>query len=192
MISVTTELDAVNTMLSVIGESPVNTIDDNGLVDAAMARQILTSVSRGVQSRGWHFNTDKGLVLTPSFPEKEIQLPASLLRIDTVHGDAHFDVTQRGNRLYDRRRHTFQFDKPITVDMVVLLTFEELPETARQYITIRAARMFQERIVGSEVLSMFNAKDEARALVSLREMEADTADFNMLTDDYGVARVLDR
>ena len=47
----TTELEAINTMLSVIGESPVNTVDGSGVVDAVLARQILHEVSRHVQSR---------------------------------------------------------------------------------------------------------------------------------------------
>lgn len=192
MLTPTTELNAINTMLSAIGESPVNTVENSGLVDAVMAKQILDDVGRGVQSRGWHFNTEKAMVLTPTFPDKNIELPPTLLRIDTVHGDTHMDVVQRGKRLYDRRNHTYQFDRSITVDMVILLPFDELPEPARQYITIRSARTFQERVVGSVDLSQFNSKDELRALVSLREMEADTADYNILSDDYSVARVLDR
>lgn len=192
MLSPTTELNAINTMLSVIGEAPVNTVENSGLVDAVIAKQILDDVSRGVQSRGWHFNTEKAMSLTPTFPDKHIELPKTLLRIDTVHGDRSVDVVQRGQRLYDRRNHTYQFDRALKVDMVILLPFDELPEPARQYITIRSARTFQERVVGSVDLSQFNTKDELRALVSLREMEADTADYNILSDDYSVARVLDR
>lgn len=192
MLSATTELDAINTMLSSIGEAPVNTVEDNGVVDAVMAKQILRAVSREVQARGWHFNIEKGYVLTPTFPEKEIKFPPHTLRVDTVGSDSNIDVVVRGNRLYDRRRHTFEFDKAVTVDMVILLHFDELPEPARQYITIRAARIFQERVVGSPELSQFSQKDEIRALVVLRELEADTADYNMLTDSYAVARVLHR
>lgn len=192
MLTPTTELDAINTMLSAIGEAPVNTVEDNGVVDAVMARQILTTVSREVQARGWHFNTDKDFMVTPSYPDGEIVLPATLLRIDTVRGHSNIDVVQRGRRLYDRRKHTFKFDKPLKVDMIVMLPFDEMPEVARQYIATRAARIFQERVVGSGELSQFTLKDELRALVALREFEADTAGYNILTDNYSVARVLDR
>lgn len=192
MLYPTTELEAINTMLSTIGEAPVNTVEDNGVVDAVMARQILSSVSREVQARGWHFNTEKDYVLTPSFPDGEMVLPKTLLRIDTTKLDRDVDVVQRGQRLYDRRNHTYKFSKALTVDMIVLLSFEELPEAARQYITLRSARIFQERVVGSGQLSQFATKDELRALVALNEMEADTADYNILTDNYSVARVLDR
>lgn len=191
MLAPTTELEAINTMLSTIGEAPVNTVEDNGIVDAVIARQILRSTSREVQARGWHFNTERGFLLTPD-SEGFITLPPTVLRVDTVEESQDIDVVLRGNRLYDRRNHTFKFNKPIRVDAVILLPFDEIPEVAREYITIRAARIFQERVVGSDSLSSFSKNDELRALVALQEMEADTADYNILTDNYSVARVLSR
>ena len=192
MAILTTELDAINTMLSAIGEAPVNTVEDNGVVDAVLARQILKSVNIEVQSRGWHFNTEKDFVLTPTYPEGEIHLPSNVLRVDTTEEYASVDVVQRGLRLYDRRNHTYQFDAALKVDMVLFLDFSELPEPACQYITLRASRIFQERVVGSPELSQFSLKDELRALVSLNDLEAENADYNILTDNYSVYRVLDR
>lgn len=191
MLSPTTELEAINTMLSTIGESPVNTVEDNGNVDAVLARQILRSTSREVQARGWHFNTEKDYSVLPDF-SKYLTLPQTVLRVDTVNADQDIDVVVRGTRLYDRKKHTYLFDKPVKVDMVVLLPFEEIPEAARYYITVRAARIFQQRVVGSDTLSSFNSQDEMRAKVLLEDYEAETADYNMLSDNYSVARVLDR
>lgn len=191
MLTPTTELDAINTMLSVIGEAPVNTVEDNGNVDAVMALQILRSTSREVQARGWHFNTEKSYPLTPD-SDGFLVLPNTVLRADTVDTSSDIDVVVRGNRLYNRREHTFQFEDAVYVDMVILLSFDELPEPARHFITIRASRIFQERVVGSDSLSGFTQKDELRSFVSLQEMEADTADYNILTDNYSVGRVLHR
>lgn len=191
MLSPTTELEALNTMLSTIGESPVNTVDDSGMVDAVIARQILRATSREVQSRGWHFNTEKSYPLQPD-DQGQLNLPATILRADTVETDSDIDVVVRGTRLYDRRNHTYVFNKGVKVDAVILLPFDELPEAARWYITVRAARIYQERVVGSDTLSSFNQQDEMRALVVLQETEADNADYNILSDNYAVARVLDR
>ena len=44
----TTQLDAVNTMLSAIGEAPVNSLS-SGLVEAEIAETILNTVDREVQ-----------------------------------------------------------------------------------------------------------------------------------------------
>lgn len=191
MLTPTTELEALNSMLSTIGEAPVSTVEDNGIVDAVIARQILRGTSREVQARGWHFNTEKSYPLQPDV-NGFLMLPATVLRCDTVDASAGIDVVVRGTRLYDRKNHKFTFTQPVTVDLVILLPFEELPEVARYYITVRASRIYQERVVGSESLSKFNTQDELRAKVALEDYEAETADYNLLTDNYSVARVLNR
>ena len=56
--TVTSKLEAINVMLTAIGESPVNTITSSTTTDVSIAIQILDNVSREVQSVGWHFNTD--------------------------------------------------------------------------------------------------------------------------------------
>ena len=189
MLSPTTELEAINTMLSTIGESPVNTVEDTGNVDVVIARQILQTVSREVQARGWHFNTEINYTITPD-SEGYLVLPNTVLKVDPVYPDSSKDVVVRGSRLYDREKHTYVFTDAVKVDMTILLTFDELPEVARNYATIRASRIFQERVVGSDTLHAFNSQDEARAMVSLMEYEADTADLNILSGDYSVYRIL--
>jgi len=86
---------------------------------------------------------------------------------------------------------TFIIGENVKVDMVLLLDFEELPEAARRFVTLKAARVFQDRAVGSAELHGFQEKDEMRAWVEMRDAEADTADYSIF-DNYGVARVLDR
>lgn len=189
MLSPTTELEAINTMLSTIGESPVNMVEDTGNVDVVIARQILQTVSREVQARGWHFNTEINYTITPD-SEGYLVLPNTVLKVDTVYPDSSKDVVVRGSRLYDREKHTYVFTDAVKVDMTILLTFDELPEVARNYATIRASRIFQERVVGSDTLHAFNSQDEARAMVSLMEYEADTADLNILSGNYSVYRIL--
>ena len=189
MLSPTTELEAINTMLSTIGESPVNAVEDTGNVDVVIARQILQTASREVQARGWHFNTEKNYTITPD-SEGYLVLPNTVLKVDTVYPDSSKDVVVRGSRLYDREKHTYVFTDAVKVDMTILLTFDELPEVARNYATIRASRIFQERVVGSDTLHAFNSQDEARAMVSLMEYEADTADLNILSGNYSVYRIL--
>lgn len=187
----TTELDAINIMLGTIGESPINSIEAaSGVSDAVIARQILSEVSVQVQEEGWHFNVETNFILTPAFPSKEIFIPENCIEVDAE--DTRVDVAIRGNRLYDRIKHTFEFESPIKCNIVLLLPFEDLPQAARHYITIRAARVFQQRVVGSQVLGNFTEQDEARARMALRRYEAKTADYNILTGNYTVMRVLDR
>nr|WP_250808771.1 hypothetical protein [Neorhizobium tomejilense] len=188
----TTELEAINLMLSVIGESPVNTVEDTGIVDAVIARQILIQCSRDVQVVGWHWNTEINYPIVATFPEGELLLPPNTLKVDTAGQDTSVDLVQRGNRLYDRQNHTFTVGKTVRVEIVLLLPFDQLPEAARSYITMRAARQFQERMVGSETIWQFNSRDEVRAWANLLAAEAETLDLNMFTDNPSVLRVTDR
>ena len=81
--------------------------------------------------------------------------------------------------------------KSLKLDVVVLLAFDEMPEVARRFITVKASRLFQERVVGSDTLSAVNRADEEQAFLALKEMEGDNGDYNIF-DDYGTASVLDR
>jgi hypothetical protein len=188
----TTELDAVNLMLSVIGESPLSTLLDVTVVDAVMSQQVLSEVSRTVQARGWHFNTEKKYPLLPDAITGEINVPLNCLRVDTTYPDQDTDAVHRGKRLYNRRTHTYQFTKGVMVDMVVVLPFEELPETARHYIAVRAAREFQARTVGSDSLYSFTAQNEKDARSTFIKAEGVTADHNILTGSWSVSNILQR
>jgi len=194
-LSPTTELEAVNTMLTSIGEQPIQNLDDlAGLTDASIARQILNNVSRAVQSRGWVFNTDLDKVMKPD-QYGEILLNDTILRVDTTTRmrDPDNDIIERGRRLYDRQKNTDKFDEGTEVkcNLIIYLNFKDLPEPARRYISIRAARIFHDRVVGSGELHRFYQEDELQAWSTLIEYEGDTADYNVF-DNYDVYRVVDR
>lgn len=187
----TSELEAVNLMLSVIGESPVNSLTDIGVADAATAYKILSYSSREVQLVGWHWNTEENFPISPN-SDGFLMLPPNTLKVDTSGLSCHLDLVQRGQRLYDRYNHTYEFTDPVRVEIVLMLDFDELPEAARSYITIRAARQFQERVLGSATLQAFTAQDEFRAFAFLRQAETETGDYNMLSGSWSVARILHR
>lgn len=188
----TTELMAVNTMLRAIGESPINSLDNTGMVDAVLAQQTLETVSRHVQERGWYWNTQENLLLVRTYPDKFLILPDNCLKVDTVGDDnIHFPVIQRGNRLFNKKTNSFVFDKDLRVDLVEFLAFGDMPQSARTYITLSAARKFQEDRVGSDTLAKFQAQDEQAAWNELVVAEAETQDASIF-QNWSVARVLDR
>jgi hypothetical protein len=189
----TTELEAINTILSVIGESPISSLAEiSSVADAITAQSILSEVSRQVQTKGWHFNTEKDFELTPAAFTKEITIPLNTLRVDTFGDSRETDVVQRGQRLYNRTTHSFEFDTSLKCEIVVLLPFDQLPQAARHYVTIKAARVFQSRTVGSDALYQFTALDEKDALLDLKRNEGITGDYNILSSNYTVFRSLIR
>ncbi len=192
-LTATTKLEAINTMLSAIGESPVNSLT-SGLVDAEQAETILNSVNREVQSMGWSFNTDLKRQFVPD-SNKQIQIPSNILRIDMAQDKTDkIELVQRGTKLYNRASNSFYMDDDITqvlMNAVVLLEFEDLPEAARRYITIRAARIFQDRVVSSNDLHIYQERDELMALVELKDSDNQVLDTTIF-DNYSVVSVLDR
>tara|TARA_R110000796_G_scaffold39855_1_gene99088 strand:+ start:77 stop:364 length:288 start_codon:yes stop_codon:yes gene_type:complete len=85
--------------------------------------------------------------------------------------------------MYDRVKNTYAIGIATEVDMVVLLEFEELPEAARRYVAVRASRILQDRVIGSESLHSFNAQDESVAWAALMQNESDVQDHNIF-DNY--------
>ena len=188
-----TELEAVNTMLTTIGEQPVSSLDNlAGLQDASIARQILSNISRAVQSKGWVFNLDLQVTYTPD-TNGEIVLGSNVLRIDTTSKvrSSTKDIVERGGKLYDREKNTSVFTDSIKVDRVIVLNFDDLPEAARRYIATRSARVFHDRVVGSGELHRFFQEDEHMAWSELLEYEAEMGDYTIF-DDYDVYRIIER
>lgn len=191
LLTPTTELEAVNVCLANIGESPVSAITGDITVDAALARDLLRQVTREVQTHGFYWNTELGYKLIPN-TAKNLALPANVLSVDTTGSDKGTDLVARGRILYDRKNHTYTFTDPVTVDIVVALGFEELPEIARRYIAVRAARIYQERVMGSGSISSFNSADEAMARAALLAENMEIEDNNMLTGNASVGGILSR
>ena len=188
----TTELDAVNTMLSIIGEPPVNSISGTGRADALIAANILTEVSREVQGAGWHFNTNRDVEMVPDQFGK-IYLADNIVRVDIEEPNEtpDIDVVVRGSYLYNRKGLTDVFSSSIKATVIYLFDFGELPEAARRYIMIRAGRIFGDRMVGSEKHNRFTTVDEYKALADMKEYECDTGDYSIF-DNYDIGVIVDR
>lgn len=171
-------------MLGHIGESPVNSISDtNALpISAATAISVLDEVSRAVQAEGWHFNTELKVTLSPA-GDGTITLDEDVLEVDTTSNP---DIAQRGLALFDRSSNTSVFTSDLEVNLTRLLDWTSLPEAARRYITLRASRVFQGRLVGSRELEALIARDEYNARADLMDAEANTSDRSIF-DSYDTA-----
>lgn len=181
-----TELEAVNVLLTTIGEAPVNTLDGNQVTDVSVAKQVLNEVSREVQAQGWHFNTEEGVELTPD-QFNNIIVPADVARIEAQD----YNTVIREERLFNLDDRTLTFASKIKVDIVYYQDFFLLPQPAKKYITTRAARIYSDRMLNSEIIHKMTSRDEQKALIDLKEFEGDTGNYNMM-DSYAVARIMNR
>tara|TARA_R100000988_G_C3946236_1_gene138756 strand:- start:200 stop:808 length:609 start_codon:yes stop_codon:yes gene_type:complete len=190
-VAATTELEAVNIMLAAIGEAPINTLTGTLPVDAKTAQTTLTEINKEVQSEGWSFNTEIDVVLTRD-GSNNVNLGSDVLIVDpNVHDHPDIDAIQRGLKLYNRKKHVYTFDTDLTCTIVYLRTFAEIPEPARKYVIIKAARVFVDRLVGDESLRSYTKQDEIRARAILMETDLANADHNLLRGDPSLTSVFD-
>ena len=191
--ALTTKLEAVNIMVSVIGESPVNTLSGTSVpVTVTQAVHALEETSKAIQSEGWHYNTEYDYPLVPDSVTSKITLPVNTLKVDLdpeIYTDS--DPVQRGLTLYDRKNHRDTWTKDLKAIITFELEFEELPEQFRHYIAVKSARIFAARFLGSREIEGFALRDEIEAKPRAIESDSENADRTIF-DNYSVLRVLDR
>jgi hypothetical protein len=174
-----TQLDAVNEVLSALGEKPVATLEGQTSQNARLALNELNSTSRQIQSEGWNFNMAPCLTLSVDAGTGEIAVPANLIRFD-VPDEPH--VVARGSKLYDRAKHTFQFDAAITGNAIVLLEWDDMPEEIRRYVTAQSAKKLYDQFVGAQE-GRRNLYDEALvARARALDMDCEVAGYNTNDD----------
>jgi hypothetical protein len=144
----------------------------------------LDEVCREVLTYGWQFNTEDNVTLSPDSSTGFIYISDSVVRVDmdTKYDDT-YDIVVRGNRIYNRKTNSFVFTEELIAQRVILMDFEDLPEVAKRYITIRAARIFQDRVVGAQTLHAFTATDELVALTKMQEYENEVGDYSIFQSD---------
>ncbi len=200
----TSKLSAVNTLLAIIGEAPVNSLNAPLTGDASLAERTLDEVSREVQGAGWSWNT----MLYDSIPldasTGQSQLPSNTLAVrfnPLTYPSQRFVL--RGLRLFDRIRNSYDLrgsfgvavignTSDLVAEIVEELDWDSIPETGRRYIMIRAGRMFANRAVTSASLETYTAEDEERALQILKRTEDMAQNYNFISgpDDMYGGRVI--
>lgn len=183
-----TKLEAVNTMLAAIAHLPVNTLGSGTALAASQAEAVLDEVDREVQLEGWVFNRERDVQLTPNVDD-EIELPVNILRIDA--SSPSLDVVEREGKLYDKKNHTFTFAGAVRVDVTYFLEFDDLPEDARRYMTVRAARIFVDRVMGSTARHRYTMDDERVARATMIRYNAEVRDTTIFSG-FAAGRVLAR
>jgi len=187
-ISLLDELSAINFMLESIGSMPVASLEDSGVADVAIANFILKQTSREVQSEGWQFNSDTDIEYTPDI-DGYITFGANILRVTPTYRNVwNCDVALRGQKLYDRRNKTFVFTQSLKLDTVTFLAWTDLPETARNYIALKASRRFAQKVLGADSVCTWTEADEKEARRVFEEYEGDTAKYNILMNNPGLRR----
>lgn len=157
-----TQLDVVNACLATMGETPLNTLEDDHSYKAA-ALSYLTQVNLIEQKRGWWFNSEY-VELVPDATSGYIYVPQDAIAVKTVDRWCKPAFAQRGKRLYNVAQNSYVWTTNVVVDLVRQIPFEDLPYHAADTVQYGTVMRFQ------------------------REYDGDNTRYNQLSQDYGRAR----
>ena len=172
------DLDAVNDMLAAIGEAAVLQLDE-GNADVSNALRIIRRVNRQVQAKGWNFNINESAVLLPDVQDQRIRFLPTYLRVMTTGATSYY--SNMGGYLYDLSTQSTTFTAPITVELVELKPYHEMPTVFRDYIVAKASREFNAKFFGNPESEMFLREQEQELYQQVMEYEMDTGRYNMMS-----------
>ena len=184
-IATDTELSAVNSILGSIGQSPITQLKNSSgaLIstnpEISYIYNLLVEVTKDVLNEGWHFNTEYGIKISPD-ANKEISIPSSYLRYDVHDGQTSrlLDVVKKGNKLYDKVKHTFQFTSDVLVDATYLYDFEDIPSAFQRYIIAKASTRAATQLVGDANLARLLQTQEAQNRANVMEYDTQQGDHS--------------
>jgi len=190
------ELDAVNSILMSVGESPVNTLETQS-PEVAIAQTTLRQVVREVQAEGWSFNQEQAVKFTPDGND-QVELGDNIIAVDAnryYHLDT-YDVTMKATtqlvnnknvttkKLYNRYEHSDKFPDEDTMylDVTYMYAFEDLPQVFKDYVTAKACRIASMRMIADETSASALQQDEVVARSLAIEYDTAQADYNVFND----------
>lgn len=182
------KLEAVNRSLQAIGESRVNSLN-SGLPDAAEAEVVLDEVKDEVLQVGWYENTRDEVKVQPDAQTGEIVVPSTWYNVETTYKSASIgkvvtkvDPNDNQRKLFEVNEQTYVFEEDVYLKVIMSMEFDDMTYPLRNYVSAKAARVFQERIMGSVSLDSFTARAEHEAWAKLLDAEAEVAENNALYD----------
>ena len=188
-----TELNAVNSVLQAIGQSPVTELDYEN-PETSFVYNLIQECSRDIQDEGWVFNREE---MYPLGPDENgfITLPANVLRMDVSLNDVYrytnvvkrTDPADGVSKLYDKYRHSYKFTGSLYMDIVWLLELTDLPSVFQRYITHTAAKRAAIQMVDNPQLAQMLQQQETQSRAACLEYESNQGDYNMLDLQPGTA-----
>jgi len=142
-------LNIVNACLATMGETPLNTLEEDHSYKAA-AEDKVRRAHDSVCSRSLWFNTE-WVEAVPQADTKQIYLPGDVQKVQARSRCGNYRIVQRGRRLYDVGRNRYEFDRSVVIKISRKLDFDLLPYEAQQFINDDAVLAFQSDFDGDRI-----------------------------------------
>jgi len=134
---------------------------------------------------------------TSFFFTQRIGVPSDALNLDTsTFLYSNIDPIVRGRFLFDRGSNSYEFTDKVKACVTYQVPFQQesdgepsLPEYARRYITMKAARVFAQRHVGDPELVNMAGREEMEARMNLIQLESENSDSSIFDSALAYATV---
>lgn len=172
-----TELQAVSELLAAIGEDPVEDID-NLPPSGHTALAVLRGTSRDHQEEGHWYNMEADYLLSPN-GDNEIIIPDGIISLAGTDAD----LIERRPRLYDLENKTFTFTAPVSVAVILHLSWDELPSVVRRYVTAMAIERFVDGFPGANAVTEARNRNFIRAKAAFERAVIRNGRLNLLDNE---------
>lgn len=132
-----TRLDIINEMIGSTGARPLTAVQNRHPL-YMKAEQLLERVQASVQSLGLWFNTEVREIVPQT--NGEIIVPQGCIKADPA--DRHFNLTLRGNKMYDLDTGSYAIGDKTRLKMIFSVPLEEMPLSAQEYIRVKSVYEF--------------------------------------------------
>lgn len=189
MISNSVSIEAVNRVLSSIGDAPINSVEEPTNVNVINAIALIDKHNRRQQSKGWSFNLNKNYALNVDVNTKRIPWSTTFLRLASKNGKA---LVRRDDYVFNFTDYTFTFSgTSIVVEVILEVPLENCPEPMINYIIAAASSEFQIKYLNDPALTEALAREEQMAWVDLQDYELEVNKYNAF-DNVNIQQILRR
>lgn len=171
-----TTLSVVNSMFSLLGELPINSLDEpHALIPAALA--VLDTQTALVQADFWWFNVEYPTLL-PQVGTGNILVPNDTASVDSLTQYPRLAV--RGSLLYNLDDVTTVFTQPLRVRLHRIIPFDAAPVIVRAHIAAKAKLEFQLAYDGDTTKSQGAQQEVKETYIRMHSEHIRNAKANML------------
>ena len=169
-------LAVVNSMLGLLGELPLNALDEpHPLIPAALAA--LAAQTTLVQSDFWWFNVEYP-TLTPQAGSGMILVPPDAASVDSLTQYPRLAI--RGNRLYNLDDVTDVFTQPLRVRLHRVIPYDDTPAVVRAHIAAKSKLEFQLAYDGDTTKAQYLMQEVKDTYIRMHSEHIRNAKANML------------
>lgn len=193
-----TRLDVVNACLAIMGEVPLNSLNEgHAFKDGAL--RILDRNDEDIQAEGWWYNTES-LVLRFNPADSRVYLPTDTGTIRPPDGYGARYV-QRGRVLYDLQEGTDRFHAgfQLKVKLIRHIPFVDCPRSVGAYIMRKTVLDFQQEFDGDQTKTrnlMTEVYGDGGRILGLKgKVEAEhirNTSYNFVTESERLSRITGR